>query len=311
MSANPRRLRIATRESRLALAQTEMVRAALTGRHPGLDVQIVGMTTRGDQILDRPLAQVGGKGLFVKELEVAIDEGRADIAVHSMKDVPMQIPAQFGLATFGEREDPRDAFVSNRHASLAALPDGAVVGTSSVRRECQLRALYPRLVFRALRGNVNTRLAKLDAGDYDAIILAAAGLRRLGLEARVRATLDETVPAIGQGILAVEYRRDSGDVARLLAEFETADTASAARAERALGLVVEGSCDVPVGALARVSAASITLEGFIGMPDGSRVVRESASGRSADAQALGHALGEKLLGAGGREILTSLARKSA
>jgi hydroxymethylbilane synthase len=306
MNTIPRRLRIATRESRLALRQADMVAAAIHAEHASLDVETVGMTTRGDQVLDRPLAQVGGKGLFVKELEIALDEGRADIAVHSMKDVPMRIPEQFALVTFGAREDARDAFVSNRFASLAALPAGAVVGTSSVRRECQLRGLYPALVFRALRGNVNTRLAKLDAGDYDAIILAAAGLKRLGFEARVRATLDETVPAICQGILAIEYRRDRDDIARLMAGFELDATACAARAERALGLVVEGSCDVPVGALARVDGARLALEGFIGMPDGTRVVRDSAAGRSEDAQRLGAALGEKLLAAGGREILRSL-----
>ena len=311
MSANPQPLRIATRESRLALRQTAMVAAALRERHAALEVEIVGMTTRGDQVLDRPLAQVGGKGLFVKELEVAIDEGRADLAVHSLKDVPMQVPEGFALATFGAREDPRDAFVSNRYASLASMPAGAVVGTSSIRRECQLRGLYPGLAFRALRGNVNTRLAKLDAGDYDAIILAVAGLKRLELEARVRATLDETIPAIGQGILAIEYQRGRADLARLLADFEMPETACAARAERALGLVVEGSCDVPVGALARVDAGGVMLEGFIGMPDGTRVVRASASGPCANAERLGAALGEKLLAAGGREILKSLTRVSA
>jgi hydroxymethylbilane synthase len=307
----PRRLRIATRESRLALKQTGMVAAALGERHAGLEVEIVGMTTRGDQVLDRPLAKVGGKGLFVKELEVAIDADRADIAVHSMKDVPMVIPAHFALSTFGVREDPRDAFVSNRFASLAAMPAGAVVGTSSMRRECQLRALYPALSFRALRGNVNTRLAKLDAGDYDAIILAVAGLKRLDLAARVRATLDETVPAIAQGILAVEYRRDRDDIARLFADFEDGATACAARAERALGLVVEGSCEVPVGALARVDAGDLALEAFIGMPDGTRLVRAHAAGGCEEAERIGAALGEKLLAAGGREILKSLARVSA
>ena len=180
MDAIPKRLRIATRESRLALRQTEMVAAALRERHPGLVVETVGMTTRGDRVLDRPLAQVGGKGLFVKELESALEEGRADIAVHSLKDVPMRVAPQFALATFGPREDPLDAFCSARHASLAAMPAGSVVGTSSLRRECQLRSRFPALVFRPLRGNVNTRLAKLDAGEYDAIILACAGLKRLG-----------------------------------------------------------------------------------------------------------------------------------
>ncbi|MGZ5097396.1 MAG: hydroxymethylbilane synthase [Usitatibacter sp.] len=312
MEPTTRKLRIATRESRLALAQTEMVSQALRARHRDLVVEIVGMTTKGDRVLDRPLAQVGGKGLFVKELEIALDEGRADIAVHSMKDVPMQIPAQFALATFGPREVALDAFVSNRHASLDALASGAIVGTSSLRRECQLRRAHPRLELRALRGNVNTRLAKLDAGDYDAIILAAAGLRRLGLEARIRATLPQSIaiPAIAQGILAIEYRRDRGDLAKLLAPYEDPDTACAARAERALGLVVEGSCDVPLGAFARVSGGEIALEAFLGMPDGTRLVRASGAGRCGDAENVGRALGERLLAAGGREILRDLARMS-
>ena len=303
-------VRIATRESRLAMAQTEMVCAALRSRHEGLRVEIVGMTTKGDRVLDRPLAQVGGKGLFVKELESAMLDDRADIAVHSMKDVPMELPDEFALVTFGEREDPRDAFVSNRFANMDALPAGSVVGTSSLRRECQLRALHPKLQFRPLRGNVNTRLAKLDAGDYDAIILAVAGLKRLGFHARIRDTLKATIPAIAQGILAIELRRERDDLARLLAPFEHAPTACAARAERALGLVVEGSCEVPVGALASVRGDAVDLDGFIGMPDGTRIVRERASGRCADAQSLGHALGEKLLAAGGREILRELSRVS-
>ncbi|HXZ48981.1 MAG TPA: hydroxymethylbilane synthase [Usitatibacter sp.] len=313
MSEIPSRIRIATRESRLALRQTEMVGQALRERHPDLVVETVGMTTRGDRVLDRPLAQVGGKGLFVKELEVALEEGRADIAVHSLKDVPMVLAPQFALATFGAREDPRDAFLSGRYASLEALPAGAVVGTSSLRRESQLRHAFPGLRFRALRGNVNTRLAKLEAGDYDAIILAAAGLRRLGFASRIRAVLPESLalPAICQGILAVEYRRDRADVARLLAPFEDAATAGAARAERAFGLVVEGSCEVPLGGLARASAGSISLEGFIGLPDGTRLVRSRAEGRADAAEAIGRSLGGRLLEAGGREILAALARRTA
>jgi hydroxymethylbilane synthase len=313
MADQPTRIRIATRESRLAMRQTEMVGEALRARHPRLAVEAVGMTTKGDRVLDRPLAQVGGKGLFVKELEVALDEGRADIAVHSLKDVPMVLPPQFALATFGRREDPHDAFVSNAHASLDALAAGALVGTSSLRRESQLRHAYPKLRFRPLRGNVNTRLAKLDAGEYDAIILAAAGLRRLGLEARIRATLPEALalPAIGQGILAIEYRRDRADLAALLAAFEDADTARAARAERALGLVVEGSCEVPLGAIARVRSGTLALEGFIGLPDGTRLVRDRIEGAVGDAEALGGALGRRHLDAGGREILDMLARRSA
>jgi hydroxymethylbilane synthase len=313
MTAIPRTLRIATRESRLAMRQTEMVAAALQGRYPELKVEIVAMTTKGDRVLDRPLAQVGGKGLFVKELEVAIDGGRADIAVHSMKDVPMEMPAQFALATFGPREDPHDAFVSARYPCLEALPEGAIVGTSSLRRECQLRRAFPRLELRALRGNVNTRLAKLDAGDYDAIILAVAGLKRLGLGERIRASLPETLalPAICQGILAIEFRRDRADLAALFAGFEDPATAYAARAERAFGLVVEGSCDVPLAAMAKVAANALTLEGFIGLPDGTRVVRERIAGDVADAASLGTALGERLLAAGGREVLNALARVNA
>jgi hydroxymethylbilane synthase len=276
-------------------------------------VEIVGMTTKGDRVLDRPLAEVGGKGLFVKELEIALDDGRADIAVHSMKDVPMEIPAQFDLATFGPREDPRDAFVATRYAALEQLPPGAVVGTSSLRRECQLRRAFPKLEFRGLRGNVNTRLAKLDAGDYDAIILAAAGLKRLGLEGRIRAVLPESLalPAICQGILGIEYRRERTDVARLLRACEDAPTAFAARAERAFGRIVEGSCDVPLGALASVSGETLTLEGFIGTPDGTRLVRERASGPAGKAESLGTELGERLLASGGREILKALTRLTA
>jgi hydroxymethylbilane synthase len=306
-------LRIATRESRLAMRQTEMVADALRARVPGLAIEIVGMTTKGDRVLDRPLAQVGGKGLFVKELEVALDEDRADIAVHSLKDVPMELPEQFTLATFGAREDPHDAFVSNRHASLEAMPTGAVVGTSSLRRECQLRRAYPKLEFRPLRGNVNTRLAKLDGGEYDAIILAAAGLKRLGLESRIRVALPESIalPAICQGILAIEFLRPRDDLAAMLAALEDAATAYAARAERAFGLIVEGSCEVPLGALAKVTGDSLALEGFIGMPDGTRLVRERASGAARDAEAVGTALGERLLASGGREILQSLARLTA
>lgn len=310
---SPRILRIATRESRLALAQTQMVAAALRARHSGLVVETVGMTTTGDRVLDRPLAQVGGKGLFVKELEVALDEGRADIAVHSLKDVPMELPPQFALVTFGAREDPRDALVSATAQSLDALADGAVVGTSSLRRECQLRHRYPKLRFRALRGNVNTRLAKLDAGDYDAIILAAAGLRRLGLEARIRALLpvELSLPAIGQGILGIEYVRTRADLAAMFAASEDRATAFAARAERALGLMVEGSCEVPLGGMARVDGETLALEGFIGMPDGSRLVRDRVQGAVDQAERLGRALGERLLAQGGRQILDSLERRSA
>jgi hydroxymethylbilane synthase len=313
MTQIPRKVRVATRESSLAMTQTQMVRDALRERHPGLEVEIVGMTTKGDRVLDRPLSQVGGKGLFVKELEVAMEEDRADIAVHSLKDVPMELPAQFALVTFGERELPLDAFVSNNHASLDAIPAGGLVGTSSLRRECQLRRAYPTLQFRALRGNVNTRLAKLDRGEYDAIILASAGLRRLGFDGRIRATVPEgiSLPAIGQGILGIEYRRERADLAQLMAQFEHPATACAARAERALGRVVEGSCEVPVGAFARVADGQVSVEGFVGLPDGSRVVRLHHQGAIEDAEGVGQALGQRILAAGGREILDALLARSA
>jgi len=307
---NPQRLRIATRESKLAMWQTEHVAARLREAHPGLAIEIVGMTTKGDRILDRPLAQVGGKGLFIKELEVALADDLADIAVHSMKDVPMELPDGFAMLPFGPREDARDAFVSLEHASLAALPAGAVVGTSSLRRECQLRRAYPSLAIKPLRGNVNTRLAKLEAGDYDAIILAAAGLKRLGFGDRIREQLPLSLalPAIGQGILAIEFRADRPDLEALLAPFVDRAALAAAQAERALGLVVEGSCEVPVGGHATVMGAGLVVEGFLGLPDGTRLVREKAEGGAADAAKLGRALGERILARGGREILDLLAR---
>jgi hydroxymethylbilane synthase len=309
-AVNPQRLRIATRESKLAMWQTEHVAARLGEAHPGMAIEIVGMTTKGDRILDRPLAQVGGKGLFIKELEVALADDLADIAVHSMKDVPMELPDGFAMLPFGPREDARDAFVSLRHASLAALPAGAVVGTSSLRRECQLRRAYPALAIKPLRGNVNTRLAKLEAGDYDAIILAAAGLKRLGFGDRIREQLPLSLalPAIGQGILAIEFRADRPDLEALLAPFVDRAALAAAQAERALGLVVEGSCEVPVGGHATVMGASLVIEGFLGLPDGSRLVREKAEGEAADAAKLGRALGERILARGGREVLELLAR---
>lgn len=307
---NPQRLRIATRESKLAMWQTEHVAARLGEAHPGMAIEIVGMTTKGDRILDRPLAQVGGKGLFIKELEVALADDLADIAVHSMKDVPMELPDGFAMLPFGPREDARDAFVSIKHASLAALPAGAVVGTSSLRRECQLRRAYPALVIKPLRGNVNTRLAKLEAGDYDAIILAAAGLKRLGFGDRIREQLPLSLalPAIGQGILAIEFRADRPDLESLLAPFVDRAALAAAQAERALGLVVEGSCEVPVGGHATVMGTSVVIEGFLGLPDGTRLVREKAEGEAADAAKLGRALGERILARGGREVLDLLAR---
>ncbi len=289
--------------------QTEHVAARLLERHPGLAIEIVGMTTKGDRILDRPLAQVGGKGLFIKELEIALADGLADIAVHSMKDVPMELPPGFAMRPFGPREDARDAFVSVRHASLAALPAGAVVGTSSLRRECQLRRAFPSLAIKPLRGNVNTRLAKLEAGEYDAIILAAAGLKRLGFGERIRELLPlaTALPAIGQGVLAIEYPADRADLAELLAPFVDPAAQAASDAERALGLVVEGSCEVPLGGHATLDGATLALEGFVGLPDGSRLVRSRVEGPAIEAVSLGRGLGERLLAQGGREVLDQLA----
>jgi hydroxymethylbilane synthase len=313
MDSIPKRLRIATRESRLAMRQTALVADAIRARHASIAIEVVAMTTRGDRVLDRPLSQVGGKGLFVKELETALEDDRADIAVHSLKDVPMVVSAAFAIATFGARDEPCDAFVSNQCDSPALLRAGSVVGTSSMRRECQLRHHHPRLELRSLRGNVDTRLVKLDARDYDAIILAAAGLRRLGLESRIRSLLPEaeSIPAIAQGILAVEHLSTRHDLAALLREFEDPATAAAARAERSLGLLVEGSCEVPVGALARVRGDALAIEAFIGMPDGSRLVHDKSAGACANAQAIGRELGERLLASGGREILDTLAKQGA
>lgn len=290
--------------------QTEHVAERLVQRHPGLAIEIVGMTTKGDRILDRPLAEVGGKGLFIKELEVALADDLADVAVHSMKDVPMELPEGFAMLPFGPREDARDAFVSLRHAGLASLPAGAVVGTSSLRRECQLRRAYPSLVIKPLRGNVNTRLAKLEAGDYDAIILAAAGLKRLGFGERIRELLpfETALPAIGQGVLAIEHPGARRDIAELFESFVDPAVRAAAGAERALGLVVEGSCEVPLGAHATVDGASLALEAFLGLPDGSRLVRESVTGPVAEGPTLGRALGERILARGGREVLDLLAK---
>jgi hydroxymethylbilane synthase len=248
----PSTLIIASRESRLAMWQAEHVRCALHKLYPSCDVKILGMTTRGDQILDRTLSKVGGKGLFVKELENALADGRADLAVHSLKDVPMELPAGFELSTIMEREDPRDAFVSNAYDSLAALPAGSVVGTSSLRRESMLRARYPQLVVQPLRGNLDTRLAKLDRGDYAAIILAAAGLKRLGLGERIRALLDpaDSLPAAGQGALGIEIRAGRPELAAWLAPLHHEHTAAAVEAERMVSRALGGSCEVPLAAYA-------------------------------------------------------------
>jgi len=274
MSA-PGRIVIASRESRLALWQAEHVRDRLRQHHPGLAVEILGMTTRGDQILDRTLSKVGGKGLFVKELETALADGRADIAVHSAKDVPMELPAGFVLAAIGAREDARDCFVSQRYAALDELPPGAVLGTSSLRREAQIRSRQPQLTVTALRGNVLTRLDKLDRGEYDAIVLAAAGLKRLGLGARIRSLIEveRSLPAPGQGALAIECRAGRDDLIALLAPLHDAATAICVRAERAVSRALSGSCQLPLAAYAELQGNTLWLRGVVASPDGTQVIR--------------------------------------
>lgn len=305
----PSKLVIASRESALAMWQAEYISARLRELYPQMTVQILGMTTQGDQILDVSLSKIGGKGLFVKELETAMLEGRADIAVHSMKDVPMNLPSGFALAAIGEREDPRDALVSNHYDNLEALPHGARVGTSSLRRESQLRARFPHLVIEALRGNVQTRLRKLDEGQYDAIILAAAGLKRLGLAARIRAELppEQSLPAVGQGALGIECLATRTDLISLLAPLNDADTADCVRAERGMSRALGGSCQVPLGGYAEIANEVISLRGFVAEVDGSRIISGSVSGAREQAEALGTALAEQLVAQGAGRILAELA----
>ncbi len=298
-------LRIATRKSPLALWQAEHVRARLAALHPGLAIELVTMTTEGDKILDAPLAKVGGKGLFIKELEHALLTQRADIAVHSLKDVTVTLPDGLVIPVIGEREDPRDALVSNKFASLAALPAGSKVGTSSLRRQCQLRALYPSLEVITLRGNVNTRLAKLDAGEFDAILLAAAGLKRLGFETRIRAALAPEVmlPAVGQGAICIECRADDDATRQLIAPLHHVPTATCVAAERALNARLEGGCQVPIAAHATLDGDGLELRALVGEPDGSHILRGEVRGDAARAEALGTDLADMLLARGARRIL--------
>ena len=301
-------LRIATRQSPLALWQAEYVRDRLLALHPQLTVELVKMTTQGDKILDTPLAKVGGKGLFVKELEQGMLEGNADIAVHSMKDVPVEFPDGLHLAVICEREDPRDAFVSNTWDSFESLPQGAVVGTSSLRRQCQLKALRPDLQIRDLRGNVGTRLSKLDQGDYDAIILAAAGLKRLGLAERITETLapEISLPAIGQGAVGIECRSGDSRVESLIAPLNDADTAIRVAAERSMNARLEGGCQVPIGGYAVLEHGVILMRGLVGAIDGSQIIRGDISGRPEDAAELGQVLADDLLSRGAAEILKAV-----
>jgi hydroxymethylbilane synthase len=289
----PSKLIIASRESRLAMWQAEHVRDRLAALYPHCSIEILGMTTRGDQILDRALSKVGGKGLFVKELEVAMAEGRADLAVHSLKDVPMELPEGFQLCAVLEREDPRDAFVSNQYASLADLPPGSVVGTSSLRRQALVASRYPQLVIKPLRGNLDTRLSKLDRGDYAAIILAAAGLKRLGLPQRIRALLEPelSLPAAGQGAMAIEIRAGAQaggvDLATLLAPLNHLDTARAVAAERKVSQVFGGSCQIPLAAHATVSGDTMRLRAMVATPDGSQSASAQLSGPADAPERLG------------------------
>lgn len=304
----PERIVIATRESRLALWQAEHVRDLLRQLYPACQVDLMGMTTRGDQILDRPLSKVGGKGLFVKELETALLDRSADIAVHSMKDVPMTLEPEFSLVAIGPREVPLDAFVSSKYASLDDMPPGAVVGTSSLRRESQLHARYPYLAVSPLRGNLDTRLRKLDEGQYEAIILAAAGLKRLGLGDRIRATIpvEESLPAVGQGALGIEALSARPEVAQWMAPLNDATTAACVRAERALSRALAGSCEVPLGAYATVSGTQLHLRAFVARPDGSELAQAELRGAADAPEALGNQLAEALRAQGAEQILANL-----
>lgn len=301
-------LRIATRKSLLAMWQAEHIQARLEDLHPGLTVELLPMSTRGDVILDTPLAKIGGKGLFVKELEVAMLEGQADLAVHSMKDLPVEFPE--GLELFGicEREDPRDAFVSNNYACLEELPKGAIVGTCSLRRKCQILANFPHLVVHDLRGNVQTRLRKLDEGQFDAIILAASGLIRLDLTARIKQRIptDLCLPANGQGVLGIECRSNDETTKALLAPLTCANTRSCVLAERAMNRRLQGGCQVPIGAYAELHGDQLHLHGLVGRPDGSEIIEGDIKGHRDHAEALGTELAEYLLARGAGKILNDV-----
>jgi len=303
-----REIRIATRKSALALWQAEYVKARLIEAHPGLLVTLVPMVSRGDKLLDSPLSKIGGKGLFVKELETALLENEADIAVHSMKDVPMDFPEGLGLFCICEREDPRDAFVSNTYASLDALPPGSIVGTSSLRRQAQLLTRRPDLEIRFLRGNVNTRLAKLDAGEYDAIILAAAGLIRLGFEDRITSAIsvDDSLPAGGQGAVGIECRSADSEIHALLAPLHHQDTATRVIAERALNKHLNGGCQVPIACYAVLEGEQLWLRGLVGDPSGGLLLSAEARAPRGDAEALGVQVAEDLLSQGANDILKAV-----
>ncbi len=298
-----KKLVIATRRSRLALWQAEHIAARLQSLHAGLTVELLPMSTRGDELIDRRLDQAGGKGLFVKELENAMSDGRADLAVHSIKDVPAELPPGFVLAAITAREDPRDAFVSGKYSSISKMPKGGTVGTSSLRRQAQVVERHPGLEVRLLRGNVDTRLAKLDRGEYDAVVLAAAGLKRLGLESRITAYLgaDEMLPAPGQGALGIECLAARSEVVALLAPLADAETAACVRAERTVSRALGGSCTLPLAAFAEMAGGRVRLRALVASADGSRVVRSEAEGT--EPEALGNRVAEDLRRQGAAEIL--------
>jgi hydroxymethylbilane synthase len=300
-----KKLVIATRRSRLALWQAQHIAGRLQAAHAGLCVELLPMSTRGDELIDRRLDQAGGKGLFVKELESAMAEGRAHLAVHSMKDVPADLPPGFLLAAISEREDPRDALVSSRYQSLAQMPDGATVGTSSLRRQAQIVERHPGLEVRLLRGNVDTRLAKLDRGEYDAVVLAAAGLTRLGLEARITARLEaeEMLPAPGQGALGIECLASSADIVALLAPLADAASAACVRAERTVSRALGGSCTLPLAAFAQMAGKRLQLRALVASSDGKRVVRSELEADAADPEALGNQVAQDLRRQGADAIL--------
>lgn len=301
-------LKIATRQSPLALWQANFVKQALETHFPDLNVELVTMVTKGDIILDTPLAKIGGKGLFVKELELALLEGRADIAVHSMKDVPMAFPEGLGLMAICQREDPRDAFVSNHYAHLSELPAGAIVGTSSLRRQCQLMARYPHLTIKSLRGNVGTRLTKLDNGEYDAIILAAAGLIRLGLADRIRdfIPIADSLPAAGQGAVGIEARIDDERVIHYISVLNHPETAYCVNAERAMNTHLQGGCQVPIGGYAEIQQGKLHLTALVGALDGSSIIRTQDSDSIDHAEQLGIRVAQQLLAQGADTILQQI-----
>ncbi len=301
-------IRIATRKSPLALWQAEHVAERLERTFSGCRTELVKMTTQGDKILDAPLAKIGGKGLFVKELEQGMLDGLADIAVHSMKDVPVGFPAGLHLAAILTREDPTDAFVSNRYATLQDLPTNARIGTSSLRRQCQIKELYPDAEILSLRGNVNTRLSKLDAGEYDAIILASAGLKRLGMAGRITQCLDAEVslPAIGQGAIGIECRSDDLEINKMLSVLHDSDTGLCVTAERAMNARLNGGCQVPIAGFAQLRGEQLFMRGLVGSPDGSVIYRAERTGGLDAAEVVGKMIAEDLLDQGADEILQAL-----